>query len=129
MLLVAFSLGAAAAAGVHAVVRRTRRSNAAPASTLGPLNYVHPPHRSWVPGQAQPHPFASDAMVDFDPEVVDKGAMYSLLISAVVPRPIGFVSTIGVDGTHNLSPYSYFNTVHMHACTHTGCTQACCAMH
>jgi flavin reductase (DIM6/NTAB) family NADH-FMN oxidoreductase RutF len=36
---------------------------------------------------------------------------YKLLISAVVPRPIAFVSTRGADGTTNLAPFSYFNMV------------------
>jgi flavin reductase (DIM6/NTAB) family NADH-FMN oxidoreductase RutF len=35
---------------------------------------------------------------------------YKMLISAVVPRPIGFVSTISGDGkSTNLAPFSYFN--------------------
>ena len=29
----------------------------------------------------------------------------------VVPRPIGWVSTISVDGVANLAPYSFFNAV------------------
>lgn len=36
---------------------------------------------------------------------------YRLLISAVVPRPIGWTSTIGADGTLNLAPFSFFNAV------------------
>ena len=31
--------------------------------------------------------------------------------SCVVPRPIGWISTIGVDGAVNLAPYSFFNAV------------------
>ncbi len=31
--------------------------------------------------------------------------------SCVVPRPIGWISTIGADGTVNLAPYSFFNAV------------------
>lgn len=33
---------------------------------------------------------------------------YQLLSSLVVPRPIGWISTRGADGTPNLAPYSYF---------------------
>ncbi len=33
---------------------------------------------------------------------------YELLTSLVVPRPIGWISTWGPDGTPNLAPYSYF---------------------
>jgi flavin reductase (DIM6/NTAB) family NADH-FMN oxidoreductase RutF len=37
---------------------------------------------------------------------------YKLLISAIVPRPIGFVSTVSADGqSTNLAPFSYFNLV------------------
>ncbi|KJZ70165.1 hypothetical protein HIM_10449 [Hirsutella minnesotensis 3608] len=37
---------------------------------------------------------------------------YKLLISAVVPRPIAFLSTRGADGRGaNLAPFSYFNVV------------------
>lgn len=33
---------------------------------------------------------------------------YELLTSLVVPRPIGWISTYGADGTPNLAPYSFF---------------------
>ena len=36
---------------------------------------------------------------------------YHLLISVVVPRPIGWASTIGTDGTLNLAPFSFFNAI------------------
>jgi flavin reductase (DIM6/NTAB) family NADH-FMN oxidoreductase RutF len=36
---------------------------------------------------------------------------YRMFVSIVVPRPIGWVSTIGHDGIPNLAPYSYFNAV------------------
>jgi flavin reductase (DIM6/NTAB) family NADH-FMN oxidoreductase RutF len=36
---------------------------------------------------------------------------YSLLVSGIVPRPIGFVSTISKDGKPNLAPFSYFQCV------------------
>ena len=38
-----------------------------------------------------------------DPTVSPSGDAYKLLISAVTPRPICFISTIGDDGTCNLS--------------------------
>jgi flavin reductase (DIM6/NTAB) family NADH-FMN oxidoreductase RutF len=31
--------------------------------------------------------------------------------SCIVPRPIGWISTLGADGTVNLAPYSFFNGV------------------
>jgi flavin reductase (DIM6/NTAB) family NADH-FMN oxidoreductase RutF len=36
---------------------------------------------------------------------------YTLLVSGIVPRPIGFVSTISKDGNKNLAPFSYFQCV------------------
>lgn len=46
-----------------------------------------------------------------DPGQVPGPEMYRFLISAVVPRPIAFVSTRAVDGTVNLAPFSYFNAI------------------
>ncbi len=45
------------------------------------------------------------------PEDISVADRYKLLIGAIVPRPIAFVSTIATDGTHNLAPYSFFNGV------------------
>lgn len=36
---------------------------------------------------------------------------YKLMIGAIVPRPIAFVSSVSPDGKHNLAPYSFFNGV------------------
>lgn len=36
---------------------------------------------------------------------------YHLMTSLVVPRPIGWVSTLGADGVLNLAPYSYFGAL------------------
>jgi flavin reductase (DIM6/NTAB) family NADH-FMN oxidoreductase RutF len=36
---------------------------------------------------------------------------YRLMVSVVVPRPIAWVSSVGVDGTVNLAPFSFFNGV------------------
>ena len=36
---------------------------------------------------------------------------YKLLTGLIIPRPIGWVGTVAVDGTKNLAPYSYFNAV------------------
>ena len=38
-------------------------------------------------------------------------AMYRTLTSLVVPRPIGWISTLDGAGRRNLAPYSYFNAV------------------
>ncbi|MEM7542267.1 MAG: flavin reductase family protein [Pseudomonadota bacterium] len=36
---------------------------------------------------------------------------YKLLIGAITPRPIAFVSTVGEDGVYNLAPFSFFTGV------------------
>jgi flavin reductase (DIM6/NTAB) family NADH-FMN oxidoreductase RutF len=46
-----------------------------------------------------------------DPKSVPTTDLYRFLISAVVPRPIAFVSTIDDAGHTNLAPFSYFNAV------------------
>jgi len=37
--------------------------------------------------------------------------LYNILINAVVPRPIAWVSTLSASGRHNLAPFSFFNAV------------------
>ncbi|HHC07452.1 MAG TPA: flavin reductase family protein [Actinobacteria bacterium] len=36
---------------------------------------------------------------------------YKLLIGAVVPRPIGWIGSVDLEGRRNLAPYSFFNVV------------------
>jgi flavin reductase (DIM6/NTAB) family NADH-FMN oxidoreductase RutF len=43
-----------------------------------------------------------------DPASVSATDLYRFLITAVVPRPIAWVSTRAADGTTNLAPFSYF---------------------
>ncbi|MFP8958753.1 flavin reductase family protein [Natrialbaceae archaeon A-CW3] len=47
----------------------------------------------------------SSVEIDVDQHV---GSLYRVLSSAVVPRPIAWVSTRGDDGVDNLAPYSFF---------------------
>jgi flavin reductase (DIM6/NTAB) family NADH-FMN oxidoreductase RutF len=52
--------------------------------------------------------------VEIDPYEEGRPATfnYKLLISAIVPRPVGFLSTISKDGkSTNLAPFSYFNVI------------------
>eukprot|EP00798_Chlamydomonas_sp_ICE-L_P021214 gene21214-28123_t len=91
-----------------------------------PVLLAQPPHPSWKPGDEQPHPF-SDEEVHIDPTKLDKPSLYTFVISAVVPRPIAFISSISAAGVGNLSPYSYFNvvghnppTVAIGVCRHPG---------
>jgi flavin reductase (DIM6/NTAB) family NADH-FMN oxidoreductase RutF len=45
------------------------------------------------------------------PSHLSKKDMHELLMSAILPRPIAFVSTIGEDGIFNLAPFSCFTPV------------------
>ncbi|MGQ9895005.1 MAG: flavin reductase family protein, partial [Roseiflexus sp.] len=49
--------------------------------------------------------------VSFVPDAMSPRDAYRLLISSVVPRPIGWASTVGADGSVNLAPFSFFNAV------------------
>ncbi|HEU0141072.1 MAG TPA: flavin reductase family protein [Bryobacteraceae bacterium] len=48
--------------------------------------------------------------------IIDPGAesprnVYKVMIGAIVPRPIAFVSTLGADGIRNLAPFSFFTAI------------------
>jgi flavin reductase (DIM6/NTAB) family NADH-FMN oxidoreductase RutF len=45
------------------------------------------------------------------PETHSWQVMYKLMIGSIVPRPIGWISTVDAAGTPNLAPYSFFNAV------------------
>ena len=49
--------------------------------------------------------------MEFNPDHLDQKAIYKLLTGAVIPRPIGWISTISEDGLPNLAPFSFFNAV------------------
>jgi flavin reductase (DIM6/NTAB) family NADH-FMN oxidoreductase RutF len=46
--------------------------------------------------------------VTIDPQKTNPRDIYQLMIGAIVPRPIAFVSTISADGIPNLAPFSFF---------------------
>jgi flavin reductase (DIM6/NTAB) family NADH-FMN oxidoreductase RutF len=46
--------------------------------------------------------------MEIDPAALPNTRRYRLLISAIVPRPIAFVSTRSRDGRDNLAPFSFF---------------------
>ncbi|MEU4620098.1 flavin reductase family protein [Actinoplanes sp. NPDC023801] len=54
------------------------------------------------------------AGLEIDPAAWPKPAVYQLVTSLVVPRPIAWVSTVDPDGRRNLAPYSYFTLVADH---------------
>ncbi|KAL6779259.1 hypothetical protein ACKKBF_B18175 [Auxenochlorella protothecoides x Auxenochlorella symbiontica] len=69
------------------------------------------PHPHWTPPNPLPAPF-SDKYHDVDPATTPSAVLYPLVISAIVPRPIAFISTLNAAGSvGNLAPYSYFNAV------------------
>ncbi len=49
--------------------------------------------------------------MELNPSELTVTERYKLLIGAVVPRPIAFVSTTSPDGRPNLAPFSFFNAV------------------
>ena len=72
------------------------------------------PSWSFGDGANRLQPANPPAHVTIDPYEAGRPANfnYKLLISAVVPRPIAFVSTRAADGTTtNLAPFSYFNMI------------------
>lgn len=48
-------------------------------------------------------------MISVDPAITSTSIFHELLLGAVAPRPIAFVSTVDVDGNVNLAPFSFFN--------------------
>jgi len=47
----------------------------------------------------------------YDPDLDDHGFKHSPFKSCVVPRPIGWISTLGPDGIANLAPFSQFQNI------------------
>ncbi len=46
-----------------------------------------------------------------DPKEMSASAVYHTLVSAIVPRPIAWVSTVSNEGIANLAPFSFFSGV------------------
>ena len=46
-----------------------------------------------------------------DPRASNYQDVYKVLIGAIVPRPIAFVSTISPEGIRNLAPFSFFTAI------------------
>ena len=49
--------------------------------------------------------------MNIDPHELDTETIYKILKGVVVPRPIGWVSSIAPDGVANLAPFSFFTVV------------------
>lgn len=118
--LVAASAGAAAALAIKKLIPifgrgRAQKSKSNDSPSNGPVGkslWGQPPHPEWQPPAKLPPPYnISEGWHDIDPAETAPGVLYPLVISSIVPRPIAFVTTIGPDGSRNLAPFSYFNTV------------------
>jgi flavin reductase (DIM6/NTAB) family NADH-FMN oxidoreductase RutF len=46
-----------------------------------------------------------------DPAAAEPRDIYKLMVGAIVPRPIAFVSTLSADGMLNLAPFSFFTAI------------------
>jgi flavin reductase (DIM6/NTAB) family NADH-FMN oxidoreductase RutF len=51
--------------------------------------------------------------VIIEPDSAGFPNIYKILVGAVVPRPIAFVSTVSHRGTYNVSPFSFFTVASM----------------
>ena len=49
--------------------------------------------------------------LEIDPATAEKRQIYRMLVGSVVPRPIGWASTVSQAGVTNLAPFSFFTVV------------------
>jgi flavin reductase (DIM6/NTAB) family NADH-FMN oxidoreductase RutF len=49
--------------------------------------------------------------MEITPENLPWQLIYKVMIGSIVPRPIGWISTLDPDGRRNLAPFSFFNAV------------------
>ena len=49
--------------------------------------------------------------MSYNPQEHSPLDIYKLMVGAIVPRPIAFVSTVDANGVRNLAPFSYFSAV------------------
>lgn len=80
------------------------------------FRYTQTPNPDWTFGDGANTlaPTANLKHIAIDPYAPSRpaGLNYKLLISAVIPRPIAFLSTRSPDGTStNLAPFSYFQVI------------------
>jgi flavin reductase (DIM6/NTAB) family NADH-FMN oxidoreductase RutF len=54
-------------------------------------------------------PATLDCALEVGPDDWRSPGFYQLLTALVVPRPVGWISTISKSGERNVAPYSYFN--------------------
>jgi flavin reductase (DIM6/NTAB) family NADH-FMN oxidoreductase RutF len=49
--------------------------------------------------------------MEIKPDSLPWKSVYKILIGSVLPRPIGWISSINDQGQLNLAPFSFFNVV------------------
>lgn len=49
--------------------------------------------------------------MELDPTTLSHQSIYKILTGSILPRPIGWISSIDLDGRPNLAPFSFFNVV------------------
>jgi len=49
--------------------------------------------------------------LEIDPAQAERRQVYRMLVGSVVPRPIGWASTVDLNGRSNLAPFSFFTVV------------------
>lgn len=49
--------------------------------------------------------------MEISPNEIPHQSIYKLLTGAILPRPIGWISSVDADGRPNLAPFSFFNAV------------------
>lgn len=49
--------------------------------------------------------------MEITPSQLPHESMYKIMIGSILPRPIGWISTIDSAGVYNLAPFSFFNVV------------------
>jgi flavin reductase (DIM6/NTAB) family NADH-FMN oxidoreductase RutF len=54
-------------------------------------------------------PATLDQPLEVGPDDWQGPAFYQVMTALVVPRPIGWISTVSASGVRNIAPYSYFN--------------------
>jgi flavin reductase (DIM6/NTAB) family NADH-FMN oxidoreductase RutF len=52
-----------------------------------------------------------EGQVFYEPGKTPHGLKYSPYKACVVPRPVGWISTLSANGVHNLAPFSQFNSL------------------
>jgi flavin reductase (DIM6/NTAB) family NADH-FMN oxidoreductase RutF len=77
------------------------------------FHFTQTPKPDWKPGSGPNEPSSLEKQHrEINPYAEGRPVVsnYKMLISAIIPRPVGFVSTISKDGkSTNLAPFSYFN--------------------